>query len=92
MEVSQVSDAEELYLKRVAQDCERVLGPEIELDALELGRNADVVLKLRYRLGRVKRTSEGRGETILAAHADLQERLVLDRIRLATSALYRSRR
>jgi hypothetical protein len=82
------SDAEQQYLQRVAEDCERLLGAGIELRGLELGANGDVVLRLTYRLGRTEWTSEGRGETVVAAHADLRERLVLDRIRLGVRAMY----
>jgi hypothetical protein len=86
-----VSDADRRYFQRVAEDCERLLGPGIELDALDLDENREVVLRMSYRLGAARWTSEGRGETIIAAHADLREQLVLDRIRLGVRALYLAR-
>ena len=92
MQISEIGDSDEQYLQRVAEDCEGILGPGIELDGLELGTNADVVLRLRYRLGDVDGMSEGRGKTIVAAHAELRQQLVLDRIRIGTSALYRRTR
>jgi hypothetical protein len=92
MDATVVTDAGAAYLDRIAEDCARLLGPEIELDGLERGEDAEVVLTLRYRLGAVKRMSEGRGDTVVAAHADLRQRLVLDRIRIGTSAMYRQRR
>jgi hypothetical protein len=88
MEFPSVTDADRGYLQRVAEDCERMLGPGIELDGLELGVNDDVVLRLSYRLGPAAWTSEGRGETVVAAHAALREQLILDRIRLGVRALY----
>lgn len=91
MDASGVSDAEAIYLDRIAEDCGNLLGPEIELDGLGIETNDETVLSLRYRLGTVKRTTVGRGDTVVAAHSDLRDRLVLDRIRLATSALYRRR-
>jgi hypothetical protein len=87
----EVSDADRLYLQRVARDCE-LLGPEIELGGLEVDAAADVVLRLRYRLGRAEWTSEGHGETVIAAHAALRDQLVLDRIRLGVRALVRQGR
>jgi hypothetical protein len=92
MQGAGISDADEMYLRQVADDCERLLGPGIELDGLDLDEGNDVVLRLRYRLGKLGRATEGHGETVVAAHADLRHQLVLDRIRLATSALYRWRR
>ena len=67
---------------------ERVLG-RVELRGLELDANGDVVLRLSYRLGRAEWTSEGHGETVVAAHAALREQLVLDRIRVGVRAMYR---
>jgi len=72
------SEAERHYFQRVAEDCEQLLGPEIELRALELAGGADVVLRLRYGLRTAEWTSEGHGETVIAAHADLRDQLVLD--------------
>jgi hypothetical protein len=51
--------------------------------------NRDVVLQLSYRLGPAQWMSEGHGETIVAAHAALREQLVVDRLRVGVSALYR---
>jgi hypothetical protein len=87
-----VSNAEEYYLQRVAEDCGQLLGPGIELRGLELVANADVILRLSYGLGPADWTSEGHGETVIAAHAALREQLVLDRIRLGVRALIRQPR
>jgi hypothetical protein len=91
------SHAEQQYFERVAEDCEELLGPGIELralelDANELDANRQVVLRLRYRLGVADWTSEGHGETLIAAHAALREQLVLDRIRVGLRALVRQPR
>jgi hypothetical protein len=88
----EVSEADRHYLQRVAQDCEQLLGPGIELRGLELDANAEVVLRLRYRLGPADWMSEGHGESVIAAHAALRERLVLDRIGLGLKTLVRQRR
>ena len=85
----EVSEADQHYFQRVAEDCEQLLGREIELIGLQLDANTDVVLRLRYRLGPTDWTSEGHGETVIAAHAALRERLVLDRIRLGVRAMVR---
>jgi hypothetical protein len=92
MQMPAVSEADRRYLQRVVEDCELLLGPEIELDALELDTYPEVVLRLRYRLGPAKWTSEGRGETVIAAHAALREELVLDRIRIGVRAMVRQPR
>lgn len=92
MKMPEGSEAERTYFQRVAEDCEQLLGPEIELRALEMTGDADVVLRLRYGLGMAEWTSEGRGETVIAAHAALRERLVLDRIRLGVRALVKQQR
>lgn len=89
MQVADITDADRAYLERLADDCRRILGPEIELQNLELATNDEIVLRLRYRLGNADWSSEGRGETVVAAHIDLRQGLVLDRIRLGVKALYR---
>lgn len=92
MKMPEVSEADQHYLGRVVKDCEQLLGSEIELRGLELDANAEVVLRLRYRLGPADWTSEGHGETVIAAHAALREQLVLDRIRLGVRAMVRQPR
>jgi hypothetical protein len=89
MQMPDASEAERHYFQRVAEDCEQLLGPGIVLDDLELDVNGEVVMRLRYRLGVAKWTSEGHGETVVAAHAALREQLVLDRIRIGIRALVR---
>jgi hypothetical protein len=91
MQMPNASEAERHYFQRVAEDCEQLLGPGIVLDGLELDANGEVVMRLRYRLGVADWTSEGHGETVVAAHAALREQLVLDRIRLGFRALVRTR-
>ena len=92
MRMPDTTDAEQQYLQRVVEDCERLLGAGIELRALDLDANGEVVLRMSYRLGAAEWTSEGRGETVVAAHADLRQQLVLDRIRIGVRALVRGRR
>jgi hypothetical protein len=87
MQVGEISDADERYLDRIAEDCESLLGPGIELRGLELATNADQVLRLSYRLGRFDGMTEGRGPTLVAAHADLRDNLVIDRITFSLHAL-----
>ena len=81
--------AERLYFERVAEDCEQLLGPEIELHALEVAADRDVVLRCKYRLGKADWVSEGRGDTVIEAHAALRDALVLDRLRLGWRACRR---
>jgi hypothetical protein len=92
MKMPKGSEAELHYFSRLAEDCEQLLGPEIELRDLEMDANAEVVLRLTYRLGRWDWTSEGHGETVVAAHAALRDALVLDHVRLGVRAIYRQPR
>lgn len=88
------SEAEGHYFERVLEDCAELLGPGIELSALEVDRpdaTDRTVLRLRYRLGKAEWTSEGHGVTIIAAHAALREELVMDRIRLGVRALTKAK-
>lgn len=82
-----ISDADARYLAEIGEDFQRVLGSGVEI--LEIGREdtEQVRLFVRYRLGGVVRQSEGRGETVVAAHAALRRRLVIDRLRFGFSAL-----
>ena len=91
MNVPNASAAERRYLERVAEDCEGLLGPEIELRSLEVDESSGVVLRLRYALGKADWTTEGRGDTVIEAHAALRDKLVLDRIRIGVRALYKER-
>jgi hypothetical protein len=88
MEMPEVSNADRSYLERVVEDCTELLGSGIEVRRLDVDANAEVVLRLTYRLGSADQTSEGRGETVVAAHAALRDKLVLDRIGLGVRALY----
>ena len=82
-----VSDADQAYLSRVVDDCLELLGPGIEVRELELDTNGEIALRLSYRLGPADWTTEGRGETVVAAHAALRDQLVVDRIGIALRAM-----
>ena len=92
MQVPSASAAERSYFERMAEDCAGLLGPEIELRSLELEETSRVVLRLRYALGKAEWTTEGRGDTVIEAHAALRDKLVLDRIRIGVRALYKERK
>jgi len=92
MDASTLTEAEARYFDRVIEDCFDLLGPGVEYDDIDVVRSSDVVLRLSYRLGAVAWSTEGRGATLTEAHGDLRERLVLDRVRMATVALLRAAR
>ncbi len=92
MHVPSASAAERTYFERMAEDCEGLLGPEIELRSLELDETSGVVLRLKYALGKAEWMTEGSGETVIEAHAVLREKLVLDRVRIGVRALYKERK
>ena len=92
MKVPSASAAERRYFERVAEDCQGLLGPGIEICALEVDDEAGVVLRLKYALGKADWTTEARGDTVVEAHAVLREMLVLDRIRIGVRALVKERR
>jgi hypothetical protein len=89
MDARSLSEADARYLDRVIEDCAEVLGPGVEIDDVELETELGVLLRLRYRLGEVTWSSEGHGATVTAAHAELRQQLVLDRIRMSAVAVYR---
>jgi hypothetical protein len=94
MDTATLTEADRRYLERILADCAELLGPGVELDdldAIDIGLEK-VVIHLRYRLGDVAWSSEGRGSTIIEAHADLREHLVIDRLRMATAAVFRATR
>ena len=89
---SELDDADQRYLERVAEDAEQVLGGGIRLLDLTLSRTSATVIRARYALGAHEWATEGRGESLIDAHADLRMRLVVDRLRLGAEALiYRAR-
>ncbi|HEU4671808.1 MAG TPA: hypothetical protein VFS32_02805, partial [Candidatus Limnocylindrales bacterium] len=74
-------EADARFLEALLSDVEPLLGPGVVVEALDRDDSAEgCVLRLRYRLGSVEATSEGEGETVVAAHAALREAVVLDRI------------
>jgi hypothetical protein len=88
-----MTEAEARYLDRVVDDCVEILGPGVDIDDVEVFEDFGdfgVVLRLRYHLGGVSWSSEGHGPSVTAAHGDLRQRLVLDRLRMATVAVFRS--
>jgi hypothetical protein len=95
MDTAILSEADRRYLERIAADCAELLGPGVELDDLDTvdsGPHGEVIIELRYRLGDVAWSSEGRGSTVIEAHGDLRQHLVIDRLRMATAAVFRASR
>ena len=82
-----MSEAEERYLAEIREDCERILGRGIELVGLDREDGSAVRLVARYRLGDLDWSTAATGETVIAAHADLRTRLMLDRVRLGFAAV-----
>jgi hypothetical protein len=81
-----VSEAEDRYLAEISDDCEAVLGGGIELLAMEKEqRDGGVRLIARYRLRSRMWVSDATAENVVAAHAALRVRLLIDRIRLGFS-------
>jgi hypothetical protein len=106
-------DADDRYLHAIAEDCQLILGPGVDILGLERadvddaldgasgepdpdvrpdrltrataddqGDPAAVRLVLRYQLDGWEAESTAVGPTVVAAHADLRRRLVIDRLRL----------
>lgn len=88
----ELDDADRRFLERVAEDCEELLGGEIRLRDLAVIRDGGTVIRARYALGAQEATTEGRGESLIDAHADLRARLVADRLRLGARTLIRGGR
>jgi hypothetical protein len=76
-----ISEADDRYLAEITADCASWLGPgavlhELRSEPTETG----VRLVARYRLEGREHESAGAGESILAAHVALRERMLFDRI------------
>ncbi|HEY5629328.1 MAG TPA: hypothetical protein VIR16_07430 [Candidatus Limnocylindrales bacterium] len=87
-----LTDAETQYLAHIWQDCEGRLGPGARLLEVRHEPAEDGVrLVARYRLGEREHESAGWGETMLAAHTALRERILIDRIRFGYANLVEQR-
>jgi hypothetical protein len=82
-----MNEAEARYLEEIAEDCRAVLGAGIELDGISVEVGALTVIAASYHVAAHAARTVGRGETIVAAHADLRRRLVEDRLGIAFAAL-----
>lgn len=82
-----MSEAQDRYLAEIRDDCRMPLGTGIEFVSLDLEDGPSVRLVARYRLDETDWTTTAIGETVVAAHADLRTRLLLDRVRLGFTAL-----
>ncbi len=82
-----MNEAEVRYLQEIAEDCRAVLGAGIELDDLDVETGPATTIAATYHLAAHAARTEGRGETIIAAHADLRRRLAEARVSLAFVAL-----
>jgi hypothetical protein len=75
-------------MAEISEDWEALLGPGIELLGLDREESdSSVRLVARYRFVGKVRVSTATGETVVAAHAALRERLVFDRVRLGFEAV-----
>jgi hypothetical protein len=83
------TDADVAYLDRIREDCERILGTGVQVADLVWDKGDPVTLTLRYQMGPVQATTVADGESVIAAHAALRQRLVEDRLRLGLDALTR---
>jgi hypothetical protein len=81
-----MSEAEVRYRDEIASDVRAMLGAGIELDSVEVDMTA-ATIAATYHLGELTRTTVGRGETVVEAHADLRAHLVEDRIGIGYQAL-----
>ena len=87
MVTPELDDADRRFMERVADDCEELLGGQIQLRDLSVVRVGTTVIRARYALDSQEATTEGRGENLIEAHADLRARLVVDRLRLGARTL-----
>jgi hypothetical protein len=83
-----MSEADDRYVTEIARDCERILGAGVELvDVIRDDGGTGVRLVAHYRLADHLLETSADGETVVAAHAALRERLVVDRVRYAFTAV-----
>jgi hypothetical protein len=85
-----MGESETRYLDAILTDVEPLLGPGVVVESIEREDDeALCCLSLRYRLGSAAGTSQGVGESVVAAHAALREAVIEDRIGLSLRALVR---
>jgi hypothetical protein len=83
-----MSEADDRYVAEIARDCERILGAGVELvDVTRDDGATGVRLAAHYRIADHLLESTADGETVVAAHAALRERLVVDRVRYTFTEL-----
>jgi hypothetical protein len=83
------TDADVAYLDMIREDCARILGAGVQDVDLEWDEADPVTLTLRYQMGAVQGETVADGESVLAAHVELRQRLVVDRLKLGFDALTR---
>jgi hypothetical protein len=82
-----MGEAQDRYLSEIGKDCEGVRGPGVKLLAVQReDRDDGVRLVVRYQLEGTACESTATGETAVAAHAKLRDRILLDRVRLGFTA------
>jgi hypothetical protein len=84
-------EADARYLARVADDVEPLLGPGEIVEMAVVRERRRVAILCRHAFGGVEMVSEGRGSTLVAAHANLRSRLVEDRVGIGLRALVAGR-
>ena len=83
-----MSEADDRYVAEIARDCERILGAGVELVDVTRDDGATAVrLVAHYRIADELVETTADGETVVAAHAILRERLVIDRVRYGFTAI-----
>jgi hypothetical protein len=83
-----MGEADDRYLADIGKDCEGMLGAGIALLGVEREDGDEGVrLVARYQLEDRVWESAAVGETVVAAHAALRDRLLIDRLRLGFTVL-----
>jgi hypothetical protein len=81
-----MTESEAHYVDRIRDDCRQLLGPAVEIEDLVAEPGRPVVLRLSYRIKGAVGVSEGRGESLTAAHADLLGKIGSDWLGTAIKA------
>jgi hypothetical protein len=83
-----LTDADAQHLARIRNDCEAMLGPDTQLlDIRREDGDEGVRIVATYRLSEHLHESVGTGETMLAAHVVLRDRILIDRLRFGFTDL-----
>ncbi|HEY8636586.1 MAG TPA: hypothetical protein VIL81_04905 [Candidatus Limnocylindrales bacterium] len=78
-----LTDSDLEYVDRILIDCRELVGPFVKFEDLDVEMNDEVALRVAYRIGEARGVTEGRGQDLFDAHANLRSQIARDWIEVA---------